>query len=65
MEEAQKNMELITKYFADFDAEQIRQLEMLDGLYKEWNAKINVISRKDTDGLYEKHVLHSLASKPH
>ena len=36
-------------------------LEALEGLYKEWNEKINVISRKDIDGLYEKHVLHSLS----
>ena len=40
---------------------QIEQLRKLEGLYKEWNEKINVISRKDIDALYEKHVLHSLA----
>lgn len=40
---------------------QISRLEALDGLYREWNAKINVISRKDIDALYEHHVLHSLA----
>jgi len=54
-------LEIILKYFADFDKEQIVQLLQLEGLYKEWNQKINVISRKDIDALYEKHVLHSLA----
>ncbi len=54
-------MDVITKYFADFTPEQTRQYAALDGLYREWNAKINVVSRKDIDALYEKHVLHSLA----
>ena len=54
-------MEIILKYFTDFTAVQLEQLRSLDGLYKEWNAKINVISRKDMGGLYEKHVLHSLS----
>ncbi|MCX6315759.1 MAG: 16S rRNA (guanine(527)-N(7))-methyltransferase RsmG [Bacteroidetes bacterium] len=54
-------MELIQKYFADFSAEQTRQLALLESLYHEWNEKINVISRKDIDSLYEKHVLHSLS----
>ena len=54
-------MEVILKYFSDFTPVQLQQFAALDGLYKEWNAKINVISRKDIDGLYEKHVLHSLA----
>ena len=54
-------MEIILKYFSDFTPVQLQQFAALDGLYKEWNAKINVISRKDIDGLYEKHVLHSLA----
>lgn len=54
-------MELIRKYFADFTEEQNRQLQLLEPLYKEWNEKINVISRKDIDSLYEKHVLHSLS----
>lgn len=54
-------MEQILKYFPQLTAEQRRQLEMLDGLYHDWNAKINVISRKDIDNLYEHHVLHSLA----
>ncbi len=54
-------MEKILKYFTEFSDEQLRQLELLGGLYKEWNEKINVISRKDIDSLYERHVLHSLA----
>ncbi len=54
-------MEVITKYFADFTAQQQDQFAALAPLYKEWNEKINVISRKDIDALYEKHVLHSLA----
>lgn len=54
-------MEIIQKYFADFTEEQLRQLKLLEPLYKEWNEKINVISRKDIDSLYEKHVLHSLS----
>ena len=54
-------MEIILKYFSDFSPAQVKQFAALDPLYKEWNSKINVISRKDIDGLYEKHVLHSLA----
>lgn len=54
-------MEIILKYFSDFTPRQLEQFALLDSLYKEWNSKINVISRKDIDGLYEKHVLHSLA----
>ena len=48
---------------ADFilSAAQLSRLEALDSLYREWNARINVISRKDIDALYEHHVLHSLA----
>ena len=53
--------ELILKYFPELTEEQQRQFEMLDALYRNWNAKINVISRKDIDQLYEHHVLHSLA----
>ena len=53
--------ELITRYFPDLTDEQQRQFAALDGLYREWNEKINVISRKDIDNLYEHHVLHSLA----
>ena len=54
-------MQIIQKYFSDFTAEQLRRYAALEPLYKEWNSKINVISRKDIEGLYEKHVLHSLA----
>ena len=53
--------ELISKYFPHLSAQQQEQFARLDGLYREWNAKINVISRKDIDNLYEHHVLHSLA----
>ncbi len=55
------NLSLIEKYFADFTPKQKAQLEALPALYQEWNEKINVISRKDIDALYEKHVLHSLS----
>jgi len=54
-------MELLLKYFAEFTEEQVRQFQLLEPLYREWNEKINVISRKDIDSLYEKHVLHSLS----
>ena len=53
--------DIILKYFPDLTARQQEQLEALDNLYHDWNAKINVISRKDIDQLYEHHVLHSLA----
>ena len=55
------NMQIILKYFSDFTPAQIKQFAALESLYKEWNSKINVISRKDIEGLYEKHVLHSLS----
>ena len=54
-------MKELLKFFPQLTEEQQRQLAMLDGLYRDWNAKINVISRKDIDNLYEHHVLHSLA----
>ena len=53
--------EIIQKYFPELTEKQLGQYEMLDELYRDWNAKINVISRKDIDNLYEHHVLHSLA----
>ena len=53
-------MDLITKYFPHLTEEQRRQFAELDPLYRDWNAKINVISRKDINALYEHHVLHSL-----
>lgn len=52
---------MITKYFPNLSEGQQRQMDALDALYREWNAKINVISRKDIDNLYLHHVLHSLA----
>lgn len=54
-------MELIQKYFSDFSDNQIGQFAQLGNLYSDWNEKINVVSRKDIDALYEKHVLHSLS----
>jgi 16S rRNA (guanine527-N7)-methyltransferase len=54
-------MKIILKYFSDFTETQLKQFEALEALYKDWNSKINVISRKDIDSLYEKHVLHSLS----
>lgn len=61
MEKTPAHLEIILQYFADFSPAQLQQLITLDAAYKEWNEKINVISRKDIEGLYEKHVLHSLA----
>jgi 16S rRNA (guanine527-N7)-methyltransferase len=61
MEKTPGQLEIVLKYFNDFSAGEISQLTALGDLYKEWNAKINVISRKDIDSLYEKHILHSLA----
>ncbi|MBP3565773.1 MAG: 16S rRNA (guanine(527)-N(7))-methyltransferase RsmG [Alistipes sp.] len=52
---------LITKYFPDINEEQRRQFTALYDLYADWNAKINVVSRKDFDQLYLRHILHSLA----
>ena len=54
-------VEIIYKYFPNLTDEQKAQYAKLDELYRDWNAKINVISRKDIDNLYEHHVLHSLA----
>jgi 16S rRNA (guanine527-N7)-methyltransferase len=54
-------METILQYFSDFTPKQLEQFNALQELYKEWNNRINVISRKDIDNLYEKHVLHSLS----
>jgi 16S rRNA (guanine527-N7)-methyltransferase len=54
-------IELLTRYFPELTEKQQQQLEALDTLYRDWNAKINVISRKDIDNLYEHHMLHSLA----
>ena len=54
-------MEIILKYFKDLTATQIEQFSKLQELYQDWNLKINVVSRKDIDELYLRHVLHSLA----
>ena len=54
-------MNSILKYFPNITAEQQDRFAALYELYKDWNSKINVISRKDIDNLYEHHVLHSLA----
>ena len=55
------NSELILKYFPDITPRQQEQFAKLEGLYSEWNARINVISRKDMEHLYTRHILHSLA----
>jgi len=54
-------MEVILKYFSEFTPHQFQQFQALQELYNGWNSKINVISRKDIESLYEKHVLHSLS----
>ena len=54
-------MDLIRKYFPDLSHQQLEKFEMLKPFYEEWNAAINVISRKDMDSFYERHVLHSMA----
>ncbi len=53
--------DIILKYFPNLSETQRQQFALLDELYSDWNSKINVISRKDIDNLYEHHVLHSLA----
>lgn len=53
-------MEFIKKYFPNITQEQSERFAALDALYRDWNSKINVISRKDIDNLYEHHILHSL-----
>ncbi len=54
-------MQKIKTYFPKLSDQQLQQFEQLGPLYNEWNAKINVISRKDIENLYERHILHSLA----
>jgi 16S rRNA (guanine527-N7)-methyltransferase len=61
MEKNSSGLELINHYFGDFTDRQQAQWEALGEVYRTWNEKINVISRKDIDSLYERHVLHSLA----
>ena len=55
------NSDLIIKYFPDITSTQREQFEALGTLYREWNERINVISRKDMEHLYTRHILHSLA----
>lgn len=55
------NSDLIIKYFPDITERQKQQFESLGALYEEWNARINVVSRKDMEHLYTRHILHSLA----
>jgi 16S rRNA (guanine527-N7)-methyltransferase len=54
------DISIILKYFPSINAKQQAQFEMLQALYENWNSQINVISRKDIEQLYERHVLHSL-----
>ena len=54
-------MDVVLKYFENLSDKQVRKIKMLQPLYLDWNEKINVISRKDVQHLYERHVLHSLA----
>lgn len=54
-------MTKIPEYFSELGSKQIEKYAMLEKLYPEWNEKINVISRKDIDNLFERHILHSLA----
>lgn len=55
------NAEIVYKYFPHLSETQLQQFAALGELYRDWNAKINVISRKDIDNIYQHHVLHSLA----
>lgn len=55
------NSDLIKRYFPEIDTRQQQQFEALGRLYEEWNARINVVSRKDMEYLYTRHILHSLA----
>jgi 16S rRNA (guanine527-N7)-methyltransferase len=54
-------MDIVTKYFADLTPQQLEQFGRLGALYEEWNSRINVISRKDIEQLYERHILHSIS----
>lgn len=54
-------MELIQKYFPHLSPHQTEQFVAMDSIYKEWNAKINLISRQDIGAIYERHILHSLS----
>ncbi len=54
------SLQVIRSYFPDLTPDQLQQIEALEGLYKDWNSRINVVSRKDIDELYIRHVLHSM-----
>lgn len=54
-------MQIIHKYFPNLSDKQVQQFMQLQALYAEWNGKINVVSRKDIENIYERHILHSLA----
>ncbi|MEZ4907365.1 MAG: RsmG family class I SAM-dependent methyltransferase [Saprospiraceae bacterium] len=54
------NAEIILKYFPELSGEQIDKFNMMESMYKEWNQKINVVSRNDIDNLILHHILHSL-----
>jgi 16S rRNA (guanine527-N7)-methyltransferase len=56
-----QGLDTVLKYFDDFSPTQLQQFAALESLYKEWNEKINVVSRKDIDQIYLHHVLHSLS----
>lgn len=56
-----KHTAIIQKYFPDLTSAQLEQFRLLEPCYREWNLKINVISRQDIDNLWERHILHSLA----
>jgi len=55
-----KSVNLLLKYFPDLDDNQLKQFEKISEVYKDWNQKINVVSRKDIDEIYIRHVLHSM-----
>lgn len=61
MESTPQKLGIVLKYFSDFTPAQLKQFAALEELYKEWNTKINVISRKDIESIYLHHVLHSLS----
>jgi len=54
------SVRLLLKYFPDLDDNQLKQFEKISEVYKDWNQKINVVSRKDIDEIYIRHVLHSM-----
>jgi 16S rRNA (guanine527-N7)-methyltransferase len=54
-------MDIVKKYFPNLSPQQYEQFEAMEGLYRDWNARINLVSRKDIDALNERHILHSLS----